>query len=117
MRLLEAGRRGADSSVGDVVRAARTLALGNTVQRGQMTHAVSDRVVGTGRITADAKAADDLPALIERDATAESNNAAGDESDAGALCFEDGIERIGVVQTIQRSARLGRGIQVRRRQR
>ena len=64
----------ADRIVGNVVGADTA---GGAVQVGGRAHAVGDRMVRAGCVAADTKPANDLAALIERNAAAEGDNPPG----------------------------------------
>ena len=57
-----------------------------------MAHPVGNGVIGAGGVVADTEAADHLPALIERNAAAESDDAAWHEPDARALRLEGRVK-------------------------
>ena len=117
MRLLEAGRRLAGGCVNDVVSIARRHACRDVVESGRVAHAVSDGMVGAGRVAADPQPADDLAARsVEGDAAAEGDDPAG-VPDRRWRLTKLRIEGIRIVEPVERPAGLGRRIEIGGRQR
>ena len=94
--------------------AGRIDASRNNIEAGEMAHPVGNGVIGAGGVAADAESADHLPALIERNAATESDDAAWHEPEARSLRLEGRVKRVRVVQAIERTAGLCRPIEVGR---
>src|SRR5579864_9473232 len=112
MGLLEAAGRDSGRGIYDVVAIVSGHPGGNLVETGQQAHPEGDRMVGTGAITADSQTADHLPVLVERNATPEGDDSADRLVMTRALLEKIGVEGVGVVESVERAARLGRGIQI-----
>src|SRR5262245_7582475 len=86
-----------------------------------MTNAFRDLVIGTGRVAADAKAADTRLSLVQRNAAAEGDGSPANLSVGlprfGRFDEATGVERIGLGHTPQRVARLSQRVETSRRQR
>lgn len=103
MRVAKIVRQFAHAEVHDVVLAG----LGRAIQPGLLAHAIGNGVIGAGRVSAHPQPTDHLPILIECNATAECDNAAGDAANPRSLRLESRIERIGIVQPVKRTGREG----------
>src|ERR1700722_14516663 len=105
MWVLKASRRSARRCIQDVVGAVRThTSPRGPIQPRGMAHPIGYRVIRAGCVAADAKSADNLLALIQGHAAAESDDAARHEPDARTLGLECRVERIRVIQSIERAA-------------
>ena len=113
MGLFEAGGGGAGCGVDDIVGFVGSDAWWGFVQPGQFAHAEGDCVVGAGTVAADAERADHVAVDVEGDAAAEGDDAAwcGTQS-----WFRQrkvaGIEGVGVVQAVERAARLRGSVEI-----
>ena len=83
--------------IGDIVRTRRA------VQSGEPTHPEGDGVIRARRIAADPKSANHLAARVEWNTTAKSDDSAGDFANPGSLFLEFRIERVGIIQSIERA--------------
>lgn len=114
MWLLEACRSAA-RGIFDVVVAATVWTAWNLIEPSSPSHSIRNNVIRAGGVATDAQPADHLAVFIQRNAAAEGDDAARDAVDPRPLRIEFWVERIGVVQSIKRSARLCWGVEVRSR--
>ena len=94
-------RQLARSEVHDVVR------TGSAVQPGEPTHPERNGVIGARRIATDPEPANHLPSHVEWNTTTKCDDAAGDFADPRSLFLEFGIERVGIVQSVEGPSREG----------
>jgi hypothetical protein len=79
------------------------VGVGRVIQMGGCPHAIGNGVIRTRRISAHPQPTDHLPVRIEWNATAECDDATGDAANCRSLWLESRIERIGIVQTVERT--------------
>src|ERR1700730_1476611 len=122
MRVLESVWRLVLRKIIDIVSFVKAYSRGNCPKAGLPAHAISDHVIGAGSVAADPQTPDDLATLIERDTAAEGDHAAHVLTQSGIRgrrcqrrCQKGRVERIRIVQTVERAARLRRCIPVFRR--
>src|SRR3984893_3787856 len=95
VRMADVVRQLARSEVHDVVR------TGSAVQPGEPTHPERNGVISARRI------ATHLPSHVEWNTTTKCDDAAGDFADPRSLFLEFGIERVGIVQSVEGPSREG----------
>ena len=105
MRVAKVVGQFARGEVRDVVLAG----LGRAVQPGEVAHAIGNGMIRARRVSAHPQPTDHLPIRIEWDATAESDDATGHAANSRSLRLEFRIERIGIVQPVERASREAAG--------
>lgn len=113
MWLLETGCRHAVLRVDDVVGLVGCNATREHIIAGQQAHAEGNRVIGAGTVATDAERTDHLPVGIKRHATAKGDDAAGGIADRWLAEAEIGrLERVGIVEPVERSAGLRGAVEI-----
>jgi hypothetical protein len=103
----------AQRRIANVVRIIRSDTTRDAVEASLPAHTIGDGMVRTGAIATHPQAADDLPILVQRDPAAERDDATRDRADPGPTGIKAWVERVRVIEPIQRPTRLGRRVQIR----
>ena len=114
MRVFSAVGQFTQGEVLDVVRAGggANKAAGYAIQMSGCPHAIGNGVIGARRVSAHPQPTDHLPIRIECNAAAESDDATGDAANSRSLRLECRIERIGIVQPVERTGRNIRSVDI-----